>query len=693
MPRQDVVTELRFGGEWQAVPPFAVEGIKVTRGQGAEGRAPRPAAVNVTLDNRADTFRPSNPESPLYGLAGRNTPMRVTVGSSVRALVEASSWSPDQTADFDAAAGTGRAWTTVQAGGVLQRVGQWSEVLRSPFYTYNVGMSQLAGYWPMEDARGATRAASPVDGARNSSLIGQSFDSQQRPPGSAPVASIDTNADAANFRMAPGDATSTDGWQYSFTVYLGSLDNTIWSIVNLDMANGYGLYFTLDDTTNTTYLEVFDPNGFLAAQQTQAWGHAWTGRWILFNIQARYAAGTTTYSVYWRATDEDFWWTISTTEPIPPSILTSSFVNGLPPGSAYGHVLATHGVSDEVTDEARVTAWRGYAGETAAARFARLCTAKNVPYSIVGTAVDTMPMGPQPVATFAELIRECAQTDDALIYDARDGVELVFRTRVSRYNQAAALALTYPGDIGPPLREVLDDLDLHNLVTVEQRDGGAATAELTTGLLSTQDPPDGAGTYEQRVDVNVADEDASLQALAQWWLGRGTVDVPRWPTVTVDLTARPDLTAAVDAVDVGDRITITGRAEYVIDLFVLGYTEQIGTHTRKVTFTCAPGRQFDVGEYDAARYDLRTCTLSGEHSAAATSLSLAITSNERWSTTATPYDLLISGERVTVTAMGARTGTGPYAQTATVSRSANGISKTLPAGSAVHIATPGRYAL
>jgi hypothetical protein len=46
-----------------------------------------------------------------------------------------------------------------------------------------------------------------------------------------------------------------------------------------------------------------------------------------------------------------------------------------------------------------------------------------------------------------------------------------------------------------------------------------------------------------------------------------------------------------------------------------------------------------------------------------------------------------------VTNMAAATGSGPYSQTATVTRAVNGISKTLPSGAEIHLARPARYAL
>jgi hypothetical protein len=165
--------------------------------------------------------------------------------------------------------------------------------------------------------------------------------------------------------------------------------------------------------------------------------------------------------------------------------------------------------------------------------------------------------------------------------------------------------------------------------------------------------------------------------------------------VTIDLGAKPSLITAVEAVDVGSVITITGFREYTIRLYVLGWTETIGTHTRTITFTCAPDQQFVVGEYDAgtSRYDLRTATLSGAWTSTQAAGTFQMTADESWSTTSEPYDLMIAGEQITVTNMNARTGTGPYFQSANVTRSVNGIVKALTSGAEVHIATPGRWAL
>lgn len=100
----------------------------------------------------------------------------------------------------------------------------------------------------------------------------------------------------------------------------------------------------------------------------------------------------------------------------------------------------------------------------------------------------------------------------------------------------------------------------------------------------------------------------------------------------------------------------------------------------------------DGSEY-MPRYDLATCTTNTAYGPTETTLVLDITSDdEEWSQTAT-YDLMVSGELIGVPigGMGAKSA-GQQTLTGAV-RSKNGVLKTLPAGSAVRVAIPGRWAL
>ena len=113
-----------------------------------------------------------------------------------------------------------------------------------------------------------------------------------------------------------------------------------------------------------------------------------------------------------------------------------------------------------------------------------------------------------------------------------------------------------------------------------------------------------------------------------------------------------------------------------------------------------PAGTYDVGVYDAtdSRWDSRTTTLGSAPDDNDTSWTLSTTDpDDVWSTTETPYDLVVCrggvrGEVVTCTAMGAPSGSGPYTQTATVTRSVNGVVSAWDIGDEIHAADAGRWA-
>jgi hypothetical protein len=257
------------------------------------------------------------------------------------------------------------------------------------------------------------------------------------------------------------------------------------------------------------------------------------------------------------------------------------------------------------------------------------------------------------------------------------------------------LELTYD-ECAPSLRPVLDNQGAANVVTVSQRSGYEVTVEDRTSEMGAQPTPDGIGPYKMTVNTNLQD-DADADPIALWWLSRGTVPDARYPTVTVDLDAYPVLATTVRGVRIGDRLTITGLDPDAIDLLVIGFKDQQKTQKRNlVTFICEPYGVLDVGVYDdtSTRYDSRTTTLGASRDTTQTSWTFSSTDRfDAWSTTEEPYNVECDGEVVTVTSMGAVSGSGPYTQTATVVRSVNGIVKTHSAGARIQIADPAYWAL
>jgi hypothetical protein len=157
----------------------------------------------------------------------------------------------------------------------------------------------------------------------------------------------------------------------------------------------------------------------------------------------------------------------------------------------------------------------------------------------------------------------------------------------------------------------------------------------------------------------------------------------------------------ITGIDIGDVIEINDYRENTIRLLVIGYTETIGWPVAwTITFVCAPDQQFNVGTYGSSatqrRYDIETATVTSTVGPLITTITTTITADEQFSATSA-YDVFIAGERISVPVggAGARTGSlGAYSQTLTgVTRSVNGIHKSLKAGSSIRIADQGRYAL
>jgi hypothetical protein len=725
VPRQDVAVEVFYGGTWHDIVTddkvFADAPVTIRRGLGDEsGGWPRPAYITARFDNVSDKYRTSNPVSPLYGLAGRNTPMRVKVGGTVRGIVEASSWTADQTPDFRATPRRGLAWVDVAGGGVLQRIGQWTQPLRSALYRY-VDKSGVtpAEWWPMEDADGSASAVSAAGGSPLNPVTIVRYtlpDGSALPPGGAPKfgdgKGISGSAPLPSFQgggtlTGVVRTTTFNGYAIDWVMqFAAGTDDGGTSSADVLRWRESGTYVMFTVNVVKGHVTVFHANAADAAILGSTGSadmpvNVYDGTPHHFRYQVRQDGANYLAQLYMDGT------TIATADNFgSPPVGTVGRPTSIEwnPGEQRGDYMPTAAghlivwASGQIGGQPAVfDALNGHAGELTAARFGRLLDEELGAGShfISPGFADCMPMGPQRPDSLPNLILECVTTEDALLYDYGTALRPIFLCRVDRYNQTPALALT-PADLPALPKEVTDDKIAGNVVTASQREGGDWTARDDTGPLGTAPPPVGAGEEKRTVSVNLDDPDALLPQVANWWLRRGTVDLPRFPQLTIDLNAKPGLITAVEAVDVGSVITITGFRENVIRLYVLGWTETIGTHTRTITFTCAPDQQFQVGAYNAtARYDSGSTTLKTGVTSSATALTFRTAQlGDTWSTTATPYDVLIAGERVTVTAMGAASlVSGAFDQAATVTRSVNGIAKSLAAGEGIHIVTQGRYAL
>lgn len=684
----DVQFEILADGAWRdlaardQVRAAGNAAITVKRAAMGIGEAPRPASLAAQLDNTLDDLRPSNPEGILYGTAGVGAQIRVSKGGEIRGFTQAQAWVADETDDFRATPKRGAAWVDVTAAGLLQQVISGPGLL-SPFTRYAAARPTLVGLWPCAEESGATALANLKTGGRLGRIVGSpSVGSDERPLGSS--ASIGSTSGSRLSGTFAGYASST--WRIGFQAKLtgAGLSGTYNPIFTWYDSAGRKWTWEINNVNHA--IRVLDSDGTSLSFETLTRGSSLTD-WGYYTIYAVTSGSTLTYemSVY--------------TETFGGEGIIRNFSSSTTgalrswerPDNAYtvdGYYCQVHGLGDAGDVGADTLAFVGHKGEPAGWRFARLMEELGFAWSWVGDPDDTIPMGPQQADTVGEILREIRDTEDALIFDKRDALEVVMMTRVARINQSA-LTLRVE-DLAARPREVTDT-EISNVVTASNRLGAESVSADAAGPLGTA----AKGAMETDIKVNVF-PDLILDQLSNWYLRRLTLDRPRYPSVSVILNALDaSLAGQIRDLDIGDVIEITGIRADVVRLHIVAIDEVIGwPKSHRLTFTCQPDDLFNSGAYDAARYDSSSTTLAAAAEIGQSSLSLTtVQRGDVWSTTALPYLAAVAGERVLVTGMTAAAGSGPYTQTATVTRSYNGVRKRLPSGAEFHVAEQARYAL
>lgn len=714
MPKTNVAVELFYDGTWHNLVAdddvFTKQPITIKRGQPEESAGLRPCSIVAKLANDDDRYRTTNPESPLYGKAGRYTPIRVTVDDSVRGQAEVAVWRCGQTRDFRRYPRRGSAWCDIEAYGILARLAQWSREIEAPMTRWLKADPESVGMWPLEDGGSgiAVGTASLAQVIPDSAAVGLAdvdevtFRGDDGPAGGAPCLVVRPGVAGAEvagtFFRHPHS-----GWQVLFHFKLAELppDGTYRTLLFQRLTNANTVEWKVN---NANFLvEILSPGG------TSLWsvagshsGTVLTG-WVRARLKVTVSAGTVTVEPAWYGQDGITWGYSGTYSASSTGALMDwNLRNGFDFDVAYSNVYGTTDTSLVLDTGDAVNSFDGFRDERTSARWFRLLATENgLPYEYRGDFLDVSRMGPQRPGPLDAQLLEIGTTEDGLIFDAIDAIQPVLLLRNARLNQTPALTLV-PTDFPALPDEVTDDLDVANVVTAQQNQGASITTRDDTSPLGTQSPPDGMGELRHTVDVNVADESTDLAQHANWWLRRKTVNLPRYPQVTLNLAAAPHLVDAVDAMDIGQVIEITGFRENTIRLIVLGWTETIYTHRRIITFNTVPDQQFVTGQYSPTtrdeRADSASTVLKTAVSTSATTLTFRTTNaGDIWrpgTNVNGMYDCYISGERVMVTSMGsASLVSGAYDQTATVVRSINGVVKSLSADEPIHVWNPARWAL
>lgn len=674
-----VQVELLIDGLWTDITSYVMTrdgsyNVAISRGRPDESAQTNPASCRFQLNNRDGRFSPRNPTSPYYGKIGRNQPLRVSVQSGLdkayRFWGEVAAWPQKwDTTGTDV-------WVDLEAAGILRRLGQGSSTIGSTMHlalTSGAVSNPVIAYWPCEDASGATSIASALSTGTPMTITGTpslasftSFVCSTALPtmgtasftGLVPSYTIPNDLDV-DFLLAVPTGGATTGQVVCRITTTGTIP--VWEVYYTGGAGGF------------LGLRGRNSLGTIVAD-TGAGAGTMDGRLIDVSVTFSIFGADLDYSVgYVEVGSSSFTSVSGTALSATPGRVTSVTVaadKGLS-STAIGHVRVQATSPDFF---ALSDALIAYAGETAAARIARLCALSATPFELIGSASNTVAMGAQASGTLLDLALEAATADGGILYEQIGALGLGYRTRVSLENQSAAVGLSYTAfNLAQVPEPVDDDQYTRNDITVTRTGGSSVRSVLTSGALSALQPPAGVGPYPDTPTLNVQ-SDSSLADQAGWRLHLGTTDEARYPRIAVNLahpsfTASPTLRAQVLALRPGDRLTISGMPAWLppdsVSQLVVGFSETVDNFQHRITLNCVPESPYRIALLDSAdlgRLDTGGSVLAADVTSTATALSVATTSGPTWTTdlSEAPFDIRIAGEQITVAAVGTLLNGNPF---------------------------------
>jgi hypothetical protein len=585
-----IKVELNLAGTWTDITIYVMLRDFITMsnmGRADETGSITPSSLTLTLKNDG-RFTPKNSSGAYFPNIVRNCQIRVSVNatsstgvaySGFRFFGEVAAWPPGyDTSQRDL-------YVQITASGIWRRIAQAQVPIGSCYWRYVnllTGTSVPAAYWSMEDGSNTSGFVLSVGTGTNLAATGTpgytgdgtSF------PGSSALPSMNGARIAANVSSA---ATPTNNvFRFALSVPAQN-DSSMTAFTSIEIAKmisaSGGIKMITVSLSNAGQLTV---NGYTT---TAGGAAAFTG-----TITTKVTGVPVLVSIELTATT----WALRIIKPNAGAVLdqvtgarsqavaavTQVQINEQ--GRLQDTIIGQAGVW--YTIPALTTAASmigGLIGELAATRFSRLCTESNIPGTLIGSGGAAM--GPQVSDTMASVLQSIEDTDGGLLYETRDQFGLGYRTLASIQNQGAAAVINYSaGHLGAPLAPTYDDALLKNQWSVTNYDGYVATAQLNSGAISIQPPPNGVGQgYSQSKSIN-AQNDSQANAIAQQLLMLGTVDDVRFPVVTVNFqrTAAGSLFATVPGLRVGDYFQITNMPAFLgggtSKQIAWGYTERMG---------------------------------------------------------------------------------------------------------------------
>lgn len=564
-------------------------------------------------------------------------------------------WKPkwpwgDLSAQQDGGLGEGEARVDLEVAGILRRLGTGQSPLDSPLRRAEQADVNIRAYWPMEDENGSTQFASALPGGAPMIFTGEvDLASNELLLGSKPLPEFSATTTIVGSVVGTFTGHFIIDWYAYFPAGLASSTVVMWAF-------GTGTVFlwqvALNGTTYTVTGYDFDNNVIT----TGSGALAFVGQWSHLRLFVRQDGANVDWDfVYFPVTfpaSSGFFFSNTYAGAVGGVSAVQIPASANLDGVSFGHI-AVYDALNSQQDNAAV----GWLGDTAVARMQRLCDEQSVSFLVIGNPATSARMGVQQINTLLELLRDAQDADGGILYEQMDGVGLIYRTRDSMYNQPPNIVLDgLQKQLANPLEPSLDDYLIRNYIVANRVRGSSFVASDPASIAEH-------GLYDESVELNLY-QDADLVDAAGWMLHLGSVDEMRFPQASTNLGVAPEMIDAWLTVDSGARADLVNLPPQVpmetIRLLVQGYKEDIDPTHWNPTANTTPAEPWDVflifDDADSWVPEELDWRLDPDDSVLTVDLddndtTMFVTADPPWvdDNAETPFDLLVNGERMTVT--------------------------------------------
>lgn len=586
----------------------------------------------------------------------------------------------------------------MKASGILRRLGQGQSPLKSTMFRGLSEKANVTAYWPCEDGKDSTSLSSGL-------INGTPMDIVQGKPTLATNSTFNCSNPLPQLHKSTwvgsvANHEDTGREQVWLLLYVPNTLSAETVLIRIWFTGATAVIWQLS-IDNFGNLRLIGVNSSIALISDSGY--------IAFDVNTRLLRVSLTWEQNGTGVDFGIW-------TLEVGVLNhGSFAGGTLNSATLGRINRIDINQDAILDDVTVghisstnenfnlfelkDELNAFNGETAGKRVRRLFETENIPGNIKGDITKTTVMGPQLPNTLLELLHEVEVTDGGALFESREFPGLTYRTRESMYSQditdnSRVLHLNYSNKHISAMEPTDDDQHLRNSIIASRKNGGIGLASLNDGSELSMGV---VGIYDSSTEVNVA-LDSQLVDLANWFLALGTVNEARFPAIVLTLerqvfSSDSALTTKVKALEIGDMVTIDGLPSWLppepIAQIVQGLTESMHNYSHVITIHGAPAVPWQAAIYEDtnSRYESQGSYLSQDIDNTTSAVIVSTPVGPVWSADDAPFDIMVAGERMTVTAI---SGTGTP-QTFTCTRHVNGIIKAHVTGEEVRLFRQVRY--